>query len=114
MINNNIVIKFGYGCTFVTPSLSDLCIKITKESYTLGCGINVNKNSTILVETLIPIYDEVPDLIKKAKNLESMDDKVINLRNYTFDFNNYQKESVHAFISALESILRFQCSIIAS
>lgn len=100
------VIEFGYGDVVVGNDWFKECITITNIKPPLECGKTIRRGvEGIEFGESIEIYeDELHDIYKLICTVDEYN-RVVKYKEWTFDFTNYNKESVKVVRDSAWSIV---------
>lgn len=109
MIKGN-VIEFGYGDVVVGVNPIESCIIITNIKPPLECGTKFHKGEIDVEYGLsIKIYEDnihdIYDIMRKVNK----DNRIVTYKDWTFDFSNYNEESVRVMREAAFNIVDIRC-----
>lgn len=106
MIIDN-TIKFGYGDLLIYSFLNILQIKYVDKQFPCGNYINMEEENITpirIIDIDVGTYDKI--LVFKAlmDKVVSKDLLLFEFDEYTFDFSNWNEESVYVFANAIERL----------
>lgn len=108
MIKGN-VIEFGYGDVVVGVLPYRKCITITNIKPPLVCGSRLTDVNAVEWGKTIEIYeDNLHDIYKLIQTVNE-DNRVVRYNDWTFDFTNYNKESVRVVRDKAFNIIDVRC-----
>lgn len=104
MIKGN-VIEFGYGDVLVCADQIKGCITITNINSILNCGEIVKDINLLSYGEKIEIYeDNLHDIFNLMCEV-SEENRIVKYNGWTFDFSNYNDESVRVVIDKAFNIV---------